>query len=56
MGGVNLWKCLSGLQRIRERGHAGRKGGVPPRWGRVNTQLALTYATWPAPQGIMPSV
>ena len=56
MGGVNLWKCLSGLQRIRERGHAGRKGVMPTRWGRLHTQLALTYATWPAPQGIMPSV
>ena len=29
-GVVNLWKCLSELQRIRERGHAGQKGVMPP--------------------------
>ena len=56
MGGMFQYKCLSGLQRIQERGHAGQKGVMPPRWGRVNTQLALTYATWPAPQGIRLSV
>ena len=40
MGGVNLWKCLSGLQRIRERGHAGRKGGVPTRWGSFTPEVS----------------
>jgi len=28
------------------------KGVCPPGGGRVNTQLALTYATWPAPQAL----
>jgi len=35
----------SGVMRVE-------KGECPPGGGRLHTQLALTYATWPAPQAL----